>query len=140
MSDVESLSYPAKPRRRWYAYALLLVLIAVAGAAITVVFVRPPRFVRNWPGVKLGMSKDEVVGLLGRPTEESRIAMVNSDGTSPMAIEYWTWERKFGLPSLFGPSEESFVIYFDWQGRVRRCRPPIAGPYASLYKEQGNAE
>jgi hypothetical protein len=156
MSDVESLSDHAKSRRRWLAYALFLVLLAVTGAAIAVVFVsRPPRFVRNWPGIKLGMSKEEVVGLLGEPTGRSGPATVKYDGDSPVGIaaaagigaallggfdEYWTWESKYDLPNLFAPPEESFVVYFDSQGRVKKCRPPITGPYASLYKAQGNTE
>ncbi len=68
--------------------------------------------------------------------------------------ECWEWESvqadvegtsdeekgKFIAARLFRSPDEAFVIRFDMQGKVSKCRPPKAGPYASLYKEQDDGE
>jgi hypothetical protein len=68
--------------------------------------------------------------------------------------EYWEWEisrtnleglseeekTKYLFSLLFQPSDEAFVVYFDQDGKVSKCRPPKQGPYASLYKGQADTK
>ena len=155
-------------RRRRYLYGLLICLLAATVVAFAWVFLanRPPRHVRNWPYVKVGMTKSEVVRLLGEPTTRRGPAKVEGPGDSQPTIaavaglgaaifggldEYFAWESapkdfdklsdkekvEKSFSSLFGPSDESFVVYFDMQGRVKKFIPPKAGLYSSLYKDQG---
>ena len=113
-----------------------------------------PRFVANWDSVEIGMSKEQVISLLGEPIGKHGPAKVEieHDGDSEPAIaaagglagmffdslyEYWEYDSinreelsqeqavEELVESLFGPSDESFVVYFDENGKVKKLRRPL---------------
>jgi hypothetical protein len=169
--DSTSPSETPKRKRYWLKYGLVTLLLLLAGAALAVVFVRfrAPRFVRNWTTVQIGMSKEQVVCLLGQPGRKCEPPKMETHGkpsepASGAAVgvaslffeldEYWEWEisrtnleglseeekTKYLFSLLFQPSDEAFVVYFDQDGKVSKCRPPKQGPYASLYKGQADTK
>ena len=134
--------------------ALWTGLVAGLGAiAVGVALSRTPRYVRNWHLVTVAMAKEDVLAVLGQPTVRSGPAAVavQGDGDSVPAVaaaggigaalsgdtdEYWAYvPRRLGvwkaLDSVFGPSDEAFVVYFDADGKVAGCRGPLRGPYAT---------
>ena len=126
-------------------------LIALAGCS------KVPRFERNWHQVKVGMSKEQVEFILGEPTVKHGPAKVTikSDGDSEPTIaaaaglgfaifgtgdECWEYfaleqreltEEEKGreiVKALFGPRDESYVVYFASAGKVKKMRSPAKGP------------
>lgn len=126
-------------------------LIALAGCS------KVPRFERNWHQVKAGMSKEQVEFILGEPTVKHGPAKVKieSDGDSEPSVaavaglgfaifgtpdECWEYfareqrrltEEEKGrelMGALFGPRDDSYVVYFASAGKVKKMSSPAQGP------------
>ncbi len=103
---------------------------------------KTPKYETNWPQVKIGMSKHEVVDLLGESYSKSEPGKVGYDPNNTLfenavgaiivktILDDW-WERwhygKFELfENMFSPSDKAYVVYFDYQGKVVHLREPIS--------------
>ena len=113
-----------------------------------------PLYVTNWNSVKIGMSKEQVLELLDEPNgksvpqEDSWSGEGESDPTRAAAAgiagviygdsdEWWEYfsidikglseeeiaAKLFKL--IFSPLDESFVVYFNQNGKVKKLRPPL---------------
>jgi hypothetical protein len=125
-----------------------LALLAFTGCAT-------PVYVTNWKQVELGMTHDQVRGLLGEPHASSAPmepkikATLTLDGTNvpPEIVEqgaklffgalfdrnYERWI--YGQDALLGPPAKAFAVYFDDQGKVIGYRRPTKGRFRNLPKE-----
>jgi len=108
---------------------------------------RVPKYAANWSGLKVGMSKQEVIDLLGiSPSRSEPIKFQRSPGESPLdtivgtviagwLLDGWYERWHYGefemFENLLVPSEEAFVVYFDSKGRVVRYRRPLTGRFAA---------
>jgi len=111
-----------------------------------------PRHEANWTSVEVGMTKEQVLELLGEPMgksvpEEETGSGGESDPTRAAAAgiaglilgdddywEYFSIETK-GLSEeeiaaklfehIFSPLDQSYVVYFDQNGKVNKLRLPL---------------
>lgn len=142
---------------------LTLLAFAVAIAALYAAFVAPSiarrRFEAGWSKVSVGMSRTEVVALLGKP-----LAVFQATPPQPATLDNWiivawlshdleewaygrrrlvAFEPTFPYVSLafdrlFGPTPDDWVIYFSKDGRVVKRERPDAPAHseASTAKTQ----
>jgi hypothetical protein len=99
-----------------------------------------PRYVRNWGRLQVGMSQEDVHLLLGTP--DAQVGPIKSAATRPAdalpALLFWSeaygqevWVYGppgffSGLQSLFGPSPDGYVVYYDEQRKVTHWREPLS--------------
>ncbi|MEN6452502.1 MAG: hypothetical protein ABFC96_18590, partial [Thermoguttaceae bacterium] len=121
------------------------------------VLTRPPRVTAYWSCVEIGMSEADVRNLLGEPpvmaapwtlTTDKTAAAASSQSAATRRWEYWEYDPEATLlwrvthlddaffGPLFGPSDRSFVVFFDDDGKVKRLRVPLTGPYAKPSEDE----
>ena len=100
-----------------------------------------PRHEAHWSELRTGMSKEEVVCLLGEPSSKSdpMEAEPNPD-YSPLEnavgslfvkmifdswFERWHYGESEMFESLLSPSDKAYVVYFGSSGKVVSFRKPI---------------
>ncbi|MHC4099568.1 MAG: outer membrane protein assembly factor BamE domain-containing protein [Planctomycetota bacterium] len=101
---------------------LLLLLLLGCGT---------PRFATNWSELEPGMTRSEVLDLLGEPS--SRVRLEQPGGR--VARERWQYgDDSTGAASPTGlgiaPPQDVFVVTFGPTGRVTDYRRPLVGRYA----------
>ncbi|MBI4219741.1 MAG: hypothetical protein HY682_06315 [Chloroflexi bacterium] len=113
--------------------------VAIALGVLFLVSLRPlfgPGPIRSvspgaWARLRVGMTKDEVVFLLGDAEVKSGPGKTEVAGrpalmTPELWPEFWEYNWTDGFP-IFSPSDKAFVVYFDSQGRVSSFREPKRG-------------
>ena len=100
----------------------------------------------NWSNLKVGMSKDEVVNLLGESPSKSQPGKIQASPDSNMLQTYigmtfvkyfipdlwrdlcyerWHYGEFEMLENLVFPSDKAYVVYFGSSGKVVSFREPI---------------
>lgn len=98
----------------------------------------PPKYVTNWSKLEVGMTKPEVITLLGNPSmslgpiesnpqpDQSFIEYMIGDVIVKTLLDLWFERWHYGrfilTDNTFGPSGNVYVVYFNEQGRVVRFR------------------
>ena len=128
----------ARPANRWIAAALLVALILSAGEFVymrfffTIKLFPPARAISpvtetQWRKVSVGMTKAEVITLLGPSQSHWGGDPITVNGRVFPSGEFWEYNWTNGIPA-FGPSPKTYVVYFDANGRVVRWRKAITIP------------
>ena len=81
-----------------------------------------------WTGLTIGMTKEEVIALLGDPpakNKEERNAEQNYTDEELDRLEFWTWNYTYGL-FVPVPHPKAYVVYFDQAGRISGFRAPTS--------------
>lgn len=109
--------------RRGRLLAILLLLVPAGCAA--------PQYAANWNDLEAGMTRSEVVALLGEPN--SRVRLEQPGGR--VARERWQYgedSTTAASPSGLGlaPPDDVFVVTFGADGTVADFRRPLVGRYA----------
>jgi hypothetical protein len=90
-----------------------------------------PRFASNWSDLESGLTRSEVLELLGEPS--SRVRLEQPGGR--VARERWQYgDDSTSATSPMGlgiaPPVDVFVVTFGANGKVASYRRPLVGPYA----------
>ncbi|MHC4992224.1 MAG: outer membrane protein assembly factor BamE [Planctomycetota bacterium] len=107
--------------------SLTLTAMFLAGCSGT------PKYVDNFDQVRVGMDRDEVEELLGKPTTR------HFPGQHQRELrERWDYGKRESVlaPSLTSPTAAStdvFVVYFGSDNKVKRYRRPTTGQYAEQH-------
>ena len=88
----------------------------------------PPVSAEAWAEVRVGMTNEQVRGILGEPGGRGQFSLT-VDGKEYKGPEYWEygWTEGF-TPLLGGPSDKAYVVYFDQTGKVESFRAPLKSP------------
>ena len=102
--------------------ALLSLLLFGCGA---------PRYASNWSELESGLTRNEVLELLGEPS--SRVRLEQAGGH--VARERWQYGDESSSatsPTGLGiaPPADVFVVTFGANGQVASYRRPLVGPHA----------
>jgi hypothetical protein len=82
------------------------------------------RVVDRFPQVQPGMSRDEVVALLGEPSSRWTLDETR-DGVSGERLQWGDGASSLASSALFrGEPERAYSVVFDAEGRVLRATPP----------------
>lgn len=76
----------------------------------------------NWAKVKIGMTKKEVVDVLG-DSPSKHVISVDSSKKKSNTLEFWEYEYRSSL--LSEPHPKAYVIYFTKEDLVSKIREPI---------------
>ena len=91
-----------------------------------------------WAKLQVGMTKQEVIALLGEPPSRTGPGTTEADGKKePTSIEFWQYTWWDGLFS--GPSDKAHVLYFHPDGTLFLFRGPVTAD-ASLLPPPSAAE
>jgi hypothetical protein len=90
-----------------------------------------PQYASNWGDLEPGMTRSDVVELLGEPS--SRVRLEQPGGR--VARERWQYgDDTTGAASPTGlgiaPPHDVFVVTFGANGKVTEYQRPLVGPYA----------
>lgn len=127
---------------------LLIALLTLAGCAKVS---SKPKYVTNWDQLQEGMTKNEVIILLGKPLSCLKVELADREPNQPLLkhlagiilskalFDLWFERWHYGEFGLFedftGPPYEAFVVYFNSAGKVIKFRRPQTGPYSSISQE-----
>jgi hypothetical protein len=79
----------------------------------------------GWTKLEEGMTKDQVISLLGDSWAKSGPGSFTLGGTTNTTPERWEYNWKIGL-GLFGQVHpKAYVVYFDQDGKLSSWREPI---------------
>ncbi len=129
---------------RYQIIVLLFLNITLFGGCS--IYEKNPQYKANWSKLKIGMSKQEVIEIIGKSYSRSIPKKFYTGGNIPdpnlprfMAkklpneqffynFRYEVWQyRKFDLfNNLRFPSDNAYVIYFDKDGKVASFREPLS--------------
>lgn len=97
------------------ALASLVVLLASCASG---------RVVDRFPQVQPGMTRDEVVALLGEPSSRWTLDTVR-DGVAGERLQWGDGASSLASSALFrGEPDRAYSVVFDAEGRVLRATPP----------------
>jgi hypothetical protein len=90
-----------------------------------------PRYASNWSDLESGLTRNEVLELLGEPS--SRVRLEQAGGH--VARERWQYGDESSSatsPTGLGiaPPADVFVVTFGANGQVASYRRPLVGPHA----------
>jgi hypothetical protein len=122
-------------RMQYYFSTLLLLsltfMIGCSGSQ------KVPQYQANWSKLQTGMSKQEVINILGDPpskstpackagmVESAALALADNDLFNDLHYEHWEY-GKFGLfENILFPSDAAYVVYFDSNEKVVSFREPL---------------
>ena len=124
---------------------MLLVSVFLIGCSA-------PRYAANWDQLKMGMTKAEVINLLGKPMAESEPLKLESaaDKFSLRAgaeliiakslfdgwYERWGYGQFEMFDNLMLPSNKAYVVYFNRTGKVVKLRCPLSEPSTETGRTQ----
>jgi hypothetical protein len=82
----------------------------------------------GWARLRIGMTRDEVIALLGRSESECGPVMTDMEPNPAVVVspEFWEYSWTDGLPAQ-SPSDKAYVVEFDLQGRLSAFRKPKDG-------------
>lgn len=82
------------------------------------------RVVERFPQVQPGMSREEVVALLGEPSSRWELN-VTRDGFAGERLQWGDGASSLASSALFrGEPDRAYSVVFDAEGRVLRATPP----------------
>ncbi len=77
-----------------------------------------------WQKLKIGMTKQEVIELLGKSDRKSGAATLEVNGKHPTVNrEFWLYNWSDGFD--FFPNSKAYVIIFDENAKVKMFREPL---------------
>lgn len=76
--------------------------------------------IENWRKIKIGMTKEQVIILIGNSPSQHSIPNNNDSCASSVFWEY-------GYQSLLGPHEKAYVVFFNSDGLVSALQEPNDG-------------
>ena len=101
----------------------------------------PPKHVTNWSKMEVGMTKPQVIDLLGTPSlrvcpsqskpqpDQSLIENIVGDAVVRALFDLWFERWHYGqnepFENIFRPSDDIYSVYFNEQDRVVRFRKPV---------------
>jgi len=115
--------------KKYFCIKLLLVFavsFVMMSCQIATIFTQPHPATKvdpkKWVELRIGMTKDQVVSLLGDPPCQHKRRVENEEKNEIVSYEFW--EYNFCSGALAGPDPKAYVIYFDVEGKVSYIREP----------------
>ena len=131
--------YKGKYRRYCITVPLFLIITGLLGCSGSR---KIPQYQANWSKLRTGMSKEEVVCLLGESMSKSEpIKPEPNPDSSPLNdaigtifartifdswFERWHYGEFEMFDNLLSPSDKAYVVYFGGSQRVVSFRRPIS--------------
>ena len=82
----------------------------------------------GWARLRIGMTREEVIALLGRSESECGPVMIDMEPGPAVMVsqEFWEYGWTDGLPA-HSPSDRAYIVEFDLRGRLSAFREPRVG-------------
>jgi len=128
---------------RIFPIGFIISIAVVSGCASAPV--GPLKYLTNWDQLRVGMSKNEVIDLLGESSDQVKPGKIEAPTSIPSMqeilgqvvmkwafdLDYERWHYgkfKEMLANLLNPDPTAFVVYFDDVEKVVKWRRPLIGP------------
>ncbi len=123
------------------ALALYLFLNKFADDTTEAIFAEralPSVSTEAWAQVRVGMTKEQVKGLLGEAGSRGQVS-VTIDGKEHKGPEYWEYGWTDGVTMFGGPSDKAYVVCFDQTDKVESFRAPLESPGVDEASPKGSS-